>query len=111
MTLAAIAAIVILARGRDGDRRAFVAAVAAGLALSPIVWLHYLVLLFALIALYRRRLSLAWVLPLAFWIMPGSESHGRPGLILAALVLSAGAVALAMRQPDVSTRTAALSSP
>jgi hypothetical protein len=111
LTLAAIAAIVILARGRDGDRRAFVAAVAAGLALSPIVWLHYLVLLFALIALYRRRLSLAWVLPLAFWIMPGAESHGRPGLILAALALSAGTVALAIRQSDVSTRTAALSSP
>src|SRR6266516_8176470 len=32
-------------------------------------------------------------------------------VILAPLVLSAGAVALAMRQPDVSTRTAALSSP
>jgi Glycosyltransferase family 87 len=111
LTLAAIAAIVIVARGRDGDRRAFVVAVAAGLALSPIVWLHYLVLLFAPIALYRRRLSLAWVLPLAFWIMPGAESHGRPGLILAALVLSAGAVVLAMRQSDVSTPTAALRSP
>ena len=70
-----------------------------------------LVLLFAPIALYRRRLSLAWVLPLALWIMPGAESHGRPGVILAALALSAGAVALAIRQSDVSTRTAALSSP
>ncbi len=111
LTLAAIAAIVILARGHDGDRRAFVAAVGAGLVLSPIVWLHYLVILFAPIALYRRRLSAAWVLPLAFWAMPGAESHGRPALILAALALSVGAVGLAMRQSDASTPKAALSSP
>ncbi len=111
LTLAAIAAILILARGRDGDRRAFVAAVAAGLALSPIVWLHYLVLLFVPIALYRRRLSAAWLLPLAFWVRPGAESHGRPAVILAALALSIGAVVLAMRRSDASTAGAALGSP
>jgi hypothetical protein len=111
LTLAAIAAIVMVARGRDGDRRAFVAAVAVGLALSPIVWLHYLVLLFAPIALYRRSLSVAWILPLAFWVIPGPESHGSPILIMAALALSICAVALAMRRADVSAPGAALSSP
>lgn len=111
VTLAAIAAIVMVARGRDGDRRAFVAAVAVGLALSPIVWLHYLVLLFAPIALYRRSLSVAWILPLAFWVIPGPESHGSPILIMAALALSVSAVALAMRRADVSAPSAALSSP
>jgi Glycosyltransferase family 87 len=111
LTLAAIAAIVMVARGRDGDRRAFVAAVAVGLALSPIVWLHYLVLLFAPIALYRRSLGVAWILPLAFWVIPGPESHGSPILIVAALALSVSAVALAMRRADVSAPSAALSSP
>jgi hypothetical protein len=111
LTLAAIAAIVMVARGRDGDRRAFVAAVAVGLALSPIVWLHYLVLLFAPIALYRRSLSVAWILPLAFWVIPGPESHGSPILIMAALALSICAVALAMRRADVPAPSAALSSP
>lgn len=99
LAVAAIAAIVLLARGRDGDRRAFVAAIGAGLVLSPIVWVHYLVILFAPIALYQRRLSAAWVLPLLFWLLPGPESHGSSAWITATLVTSVVAVALAARGP------------
>jgi alpha-1,2-mannosyltransferase len=97
LAVAAIAAIVLLARGRDGDRRAFVAAIGAGLILSPIVWPHYLVILFVPIALYRRRLSAAWVLPLLFWLLPGPESHGSAAWIGATLVTCAAAVVLAAR--------------
>jgi hypothetical protein len=98
LAVAAIAAIVLLARGRDGDRRAFVAAVGAGLLLSPIVWPHYLVLLFAPIALYRQRLSAAWILPLFFWLLRSPESHGSTPWIVATLVTSVAAVALATRR-------------
>jgi hypothetical protein len=100
LAVAAIAAIVLLARGRDGDRRAFVAAVGAGLVLSPIVWPHYLVLLFAPIALYRQRLSAAWILPLFFWLLRSPESHGSALWIVATLVTSVVAVALAARRPS-----------
>jgi alpha-1,2-mannosyltransferase len=100
LAVAAIAAIVLLARGRDGDRRAFVAAVGAGLILSPIVWPHYLVILFAPIALYRQRLSAAWILPLFFWLLRSPESHGSALWIVATLATSIAAVALAARRPS-----------
>jgi hypothetical protein len=100
LAVMAIAAIILLARGHDGDRRAFVAAVGAGLILSPIVWPHYLVILFAPIAIYRQRLSAAWVLPLFFWLLPGPESHGSAPWIVATLLTSVAAVVLAARRPS-----------
>jgi len=100
LAVAAIAAIVLLARSRDGDRRAFVAAVGAGLVLSPIVWPHYLVILFAPIAIYRQRLSAAWILPLFFWLLRSPESHGSALWIVATLATSVAAVALAARRPS-----------
>ena len=45
-------------------------ALAASLLLSPIVWLHYFVLLVVPLALSRPRLSVAWALPLAFCLCP-----------------------------------------
>jgi alpha-1,2-mannosyltransferase len=53
------------ARTDDADRRAFVLALAAGFVLTPILWLHYLVLLVVPIALARPRLSALWFAPLA----------------------------------------------
>jgi hypothetical protein len=100
LAVAAIAGIVLLARGRDGYRRAFVAAVGAGLVLSPIVWPHYLVILFAPIALYRQRLSAAWVLPLSFWLLRSPESHGSAPWIVATMAISVAAVVLAARRPS-----------
>jgi len=58
---------------RDDDVRAFTCAVAATLALSPIVWLHYLVLLLVPLAIARPRFSLIWLLPALLWVSP------RPG--------------------------------
>ena len=50
-------------------------AVAAGLAMTPILWLHYLALLIVPLALARPRLGALWFLPLAFWATrrPNSE--------------------------------------
>jgi hypothetical protein len=57
LSLAGLFAIVLAARSDDGDRRAFAVAVVVSLVTTPILWLHYLLLLFAPIALYgpRRR--------------------------------------------------------
>jgi hypothetical protein len=52
----------------DGDRRSLTLALAAGLVLTPILWLHYLVLLVVPIALARPRLSLLWFAPLALTV-------------------------------------------
>ena len=60
--------------GRKGDDlRSFTCAIAATLALSPIVWVHYLVLLLPPVALARPRLSPLWFAPLVVWLSP------RPG--------------------------------
>src|SRR6266511_1320859 len=67
LTVAAIGGIVAVARGRDGDRRSFLVALGAGLVASPILWMHYLVLLVVPVALYRPRFGAAWFVPLAYW--------------------------------------------
>jgi hypothetical protein len=96
LTVAAVAAIVVLARRSDGDRRAFAAAVGAALVVSPIVWLHYFVLLYVVMALYRRRATLAWFVPLAFWLVGHQDSGGSPARILAAYAIAGATVALAI---------------
>ena len=82
LTLIGIVAILAIARGADGDRRSFVAAIAVALLVSPIVWLHYMILLYVVVALYRRRLSVAWLIPSLYWILPGEDSHGSTAVIV-----------------------------
>ena len=113
LALLALAAIFVAARGQDGDRRSFVVALVAGLLASPIVWLHYLVLLVVPLALYRPRLSAAWFIPLAYWFLPGQENHGSARNIVVMIALTASTLALAMwrrREPEPAP-VPALSSP
>jgi hypothetical protein len=67
-----LAGCVVFAR-RGDEVRSFTCAVAATLALSPIVWLHYLVLLLVPLAIARPRFSAIWLLPVLLWVSP------RPG--------------------------------
>lgn len=73
LVLAAAVGLLVLAwraarDGVDGDRRSLTLALAAGFVLTPILWLHYLVLLVVPIALARPRLSALWFVPLAMTI-------------------------------------------
>ena len=73
LAVAAVALALLLlawrvARSADGDRRALTLALAAGVVLTPILWLHYLVLLVVPIALARPRLSLLWFVPLSMTV-------------------------------------------
>ena len=52
----------------ERDRRSLTFALAAGFVLTPILWLHYLVLLVVPIALARPRLSALWFAPLALTV-------------------------------------------
>src|SRR5262245_14908896 len=67
-----LAGCVSFAR-RSDDARSFTCALAATLALSPIVWLHYLVVLLVPVAVARPRFSPLWLLPVLLWVSP------RPG--------------------------------
>jgi hypothetical protein len=66
---ALLACCVVFAR-RGDDFRSFTAALGATLALSPIVWLHYLVVLLVPMAIARPRFSALWLLPVLLWSSP-----------------------------------------
>ena len=82
---------VVLARSGD-DFRSFTCAVAASLALSPIVWLHYLVVLLVPLAIARPRFTALWLLPVVLWASPrpgyaeGFQTFA-PALVAAALLV------------------------
>lgn len=92
-----LAAVVVAAR-RGEDRRAFALAIAAALACSPIVWLHYFALLLVAVAVAEPRLGVAWFVPLLMYASTGT--HNGTTLQTAVTVVAAAlTVALAVR-PD-----------
>ena len=87
---ALLACCVVFAR-RGDDFRSFTAALGATLALSPIVWLHYLVVLLVPMAIARPRFSALWLLPVLLWTSP-KPGHADglqtfPPAIVAAILL------------------------
>jgi hypothetical protein len=89
LSLAAVAAVWLAARGPGGDRRAFAVAVLASLVATPVLWLNYFLLLYLPIAVYRPRLSGLWFLPLLLWVTPTTHSHGTTYKIAIALAVLA----------------------
>ena len=84
----------VLALGRRGrDREAFVLTMAAALALSPIVWLHYFTLLIVVAAIAQPRLGPAWFPPLLLYAATGS---GNPTPFQTALTLLAAAATIGL---------------
>jgi hypothetical protein len=87
--------LVVLSR-RGDERSAFVVAIAASLALTPVVWLHYLALFLVVIALAQPRLGLLWFLPLGMVLTPGA-GHPPPLQTAWTVALAATIVALSLR--------------
>jgi hypothetical protein len=88
--VALVAAAAVL--GVRGEAKtAFVIAIAASLALTPIVWLHYFALLLVPIALARPTLGALWFVPLGMVLTPGS---GHPTPFQTAWTLAIAALAL-----------------
>jgi Glycosyltransferase family 87 len=93
--LGLLAGVAVVARRADGDRIAFSLAVAAAIALTPIVWLHYFALLVVPVAIYRPRLAWVWPLFWLFWLTPHQTNQGDlwrilvvDGLVAALIVCS-----------------------
>jgi hypothetical protein len=89
LAVAVVGAVLIAQRRPDGDRRSLAVGVAGALLATPVLWLHYLVLLFVPIALARPRLSAVWFVPLAFWVTPLAHSDGSVWRTCYALAVSA----------------------
>jgi alpha-1,2-mannosyltransferase len=98
VTLLAITAL----RARSGqDASSLTFAIGAALVFSPIVWLHYFLLLVAPLAIAFPTLSPAWAIPLVFWAWPFQETRGHTWTIslgfLALASVSAALVAQSRR--------------
>jgi hypothetical protein len=98
----------------EQDRRSLILTLAAALVLTPILWLHYLVLLLVPIALARPRLSLLWLAPVALaafdtrnWYGGWPNGEGRALGSVAAVVVIVFAVSLRRleRAAPTSSRT------
>lgn len=101
----AIAAAVAI-RGRvDADRRALALTLLAALLLSPIVWLHYLVVLLPPMALASRRLSPIWLVPCGLWLAAGGTWTGPSSIqISVSLVVMVLVAVLVVRSPGAPRR-------
>jgi hypothetical protein len=74
LSIAVAAAIVREGFFEHREREAMVLTVALMLVASPLVWMHYFVLLLVPLALTRRRFSAVWAAPLVMWASPSGTS-------------------------------------
>ena len=82
-------------RVRD-DERCFAAAIGATLAFTPVLWLHFFVLLVVPLAIARPRFSAIWLLPIVLWVCPrATNGDGLEPLLPAIVALIVLAVVLA----------------
>ena len=83
--------------GRRGeDRVAFVLAIAAALAFSPIVWRHYFALLLVPVAIARPRLGVVWFVPVLMWPVSEGIGNGTTFQTTATLVIASLTIGLAL---------------
>ena len=107
MAAVAIALLVsVVVTGRRGnEQRSFVLAVAAALACSPIVWLHYFAILLVPVAVVRPRLGPIWFVPLAIWGFGAGTGNGSTASAAVVLIVVAATFALAVREASPSEST------
>jgi hypothetical protein len=98
--VAGLALVYGMARAvRRGDElQAFALSIVAALALSPIVWNHYLLLLFVPLALMQPRFSVIWLA--SAWVQGDGTTLGRTGLA----ILTAAAWLVILAQAGVFSR-------
>jgi hypothetical protein len=98
-----LVAVVVTGR-RGSEQRSFVLAVAAALACSPIVWLHYFALLLVPVAVVRPRLGPLWLLPLAMWGFGAGTGNGGTGSAAVVFLVVVATFALAFREAPSGER-------
>jgi hypothetical protein len=109
IALALLAAAAWVARDerrtpRDRDVATLAITLAAALAASPIVWVHYFLLLLVPLVLIRPRLSLLWFVPFAFQPLgeaawPAGDARKLGLALVATLVILGAAVVRADWRP------------
>lgn len=92
VALGLLAASYAVAR-RGDERRAFVLGMAAVIACSPIVWLHYFALLVVVVAVAQPKLGVAWFVP---FLMFGAEEIANGSPFQTATTVAAAALTVAV---------------
>jgi Glycosyltransferase family 87 len=89
---------------RDHDVAILTLCLAAALAASPIVWLHYFLLLLVPVALARPRFSLLWLVPFAYYPLDNSAwpvgDARKLAIALAATVVILGSALIVSLRPS-----------
>ena len=110
LAVALLVSCVLVAR-RGDDKRAFILAVAAALACSPIVWLNYFVLLVVVLAVAQPQLGPAWFVPLVMYASAstynGTTFQNALTILAAAFTVWLALRPLGKREPAGLTRSAA----
>jgi len=114
VALALLAAAVWLARDRNAELAVMTLALAAALAASPIVWVHYFLLLLVPLVLASPRLSLLWFVPFVYYPLgesawPAGDATKLAIALVTTIVLLGAAVwplVRTLRRPAVRSRQA-----
>jgi len=102
LAFALLTATAIAAR-RGDERRAFVLALAATIACSPVVWLHYFALLLVAVAVAEPRLAPVWFLGLPLQVFISTGVHNGSTFQTAAMLATAAlTVVLVLRRPTLT---------
>jgi len=94
-----VIALVLALRFVADERRSFVALLGVALLATPILWPHYLVLLFVPVALASPTLTRVWFVPLLLWVNPAAWNSGSVAPIVAELVVTLAALATVVQTP------------
>jgi hypothetical protein len=87
-------------RRRSTDRDWFTAMTGLGLLLSPVLWVHYLVVLLVPLAIARRRLDAIWMCTAILWLLPVHEESGvwqATLVVVTVAAIVAGSASTSMR--------------
>ena len=122
ITTAALFALAVWV-ARDHRRTAherdvivFTVCLAAAFAASPIVWVHYFLLLLVPLALTHPRLSLLWFLPLVYYPLgesawPAGDARKLGIALVATIIILAASVIRVVRDGDPGVRDASARRP
>jgi hypothetical protein len=84
-----VVGVAVALRFVRGERRLLVALLGVSLLATPILWPHYLVLLFVPIAFASPRFSWLWLAPVALWVDATAWSHHEAWRIVGELAVCA----------------------
>jgi alpha-1,2-mannosyltransferase len=98
VSVVGVVAVAAVLRAWRDDQALLVALIAVSFLATPILWPHYLVLLFVPVALASPRLSWLWFAPVALWADAMAWSHGNVLRIVGELALSAAVVGVAVHR-------------